>query len=160
VSMVIWSRCHLISHWVHVTFDPDEEIAGLPNGARISEPGAGAWTAQQPRNLLMNLGERAGPFKFLIRDGDSKFTTVFDDVFAGNGVWITKAPFPFAGGEFLCGAYVATLRTRMPGLLADLRRATSPACPGRVRAALQRTSAAPVAGPTTSRCTNLASRST
>jgi len=48
----------------------------------------GAWTAQQARNLLMNLGERAGRFKFLIRDRDSKFTSVFDDVFAGNGVQI------------------------------------------------------------------------
>ena len=70
----------------------------------------GAWTAQQARNLLMGLGERAARFKFLIHDRDSKFTPVFDDVLAGNGVRIIKTPVRSPRANSYAERYVGTLR--------------------------------------------------
>src|SRR5437870_13016295 len=40
----------------------------------------------------MDLGERAGSFRFLIRDRDSKFTAAFDEVFSGNGTRVVRTP--------------------------------------------------------------------
>lgn len=57
----------------------------------------GAWTAQQARNLLMDLSERASSSRFLIRDRDSKSTAPFDDVFPGNGTRVIRTPADYHG---------------------------------------------------------------
>jgi transposase InsO family protein len=82
---------------------------------RVHIPGitanpTGTWTAQQARNLLMNLGERAGRFKFRIRDRDSKLTSVFDNVLTDNGVRIIKTPVRSPRANSHAERYVGTLR--------------------------------------------------
>src|SRR5262249_19304818 len=52
----------------------------------------GAWVAQHARNLMMELGERAEQFRFLIRDRDTKYTAVFGDVFTAEGIKIVRTP--------------------------------------------------------------------
>ena len=52
----------------------------------------GAWTVQQARNLLIDLGERAAQFRFLIRDRAGQFTETFDAVLTGAGIEVVKIP--------------------------------------------------------------------
>jgi len=72
----------------------------------------GAWTAQQARNLLMDLGGRAAQLGFLIRDRDSKFTAAFDAVFTGNGARIIKTPVRSPRVNSFAERYAGTLRRK------------------------------------------------
>jgi putative transposase len=46
----------------------------------------GEWTAQQARNLLMDLGDQTDRVRFMIRDRGPDFTAAFDAVLAGAGI--------------------------------------------------------------------------
>ena len=46
----------------------------------------GRWTVQQIRNLLMDLGDRAAGFRFLVRDRAGQLTEAFDAVLAEAGI--------------------------------------------------------------------------
>ncbi len=62
-------------HVLGVTANPDE-----------------AWTTQQARNLLLDLGERAAAFRYLVRDRAGQFGAAFDAVLADAGIDVVKIP--------------------------------------------------------------------
>jgi hypothetical protein len=52
----------------------------------------GEWVAQQARNLVVDLEEGIGRFRFVLCDRDTKFTVGFDGVFAAAGIQVLRAP--------------------------------------------------------------------
>jgi transposase InsO family protein len=73
----------------------------------------GPWTVQQIRNLLMNLGNRAASFRFLVRDRAGQFTGAIDAVLAAAGIEVVKIPPRSPQANAYAERFVLTARTEV-----------------------------------------------
>ena len=71
------------------------------------------WTVQQIRNLLMDLGDRAAGFRFLVRDRAGQFTASFDSVLADAGIEAVKIPPRSPCAHAYAERFVLTVRTEV-----------------------------------------------
>ncbi|MEV1005595.1 integrase core domain-containing protein [Nonomuraea sp. NPDC050202] len=77
-----------------------------------ARPTAGR-VAQQARNLMLDLGDRISDFRFLIRDRDSKYTALFDEVFRSEGIRVVLTAPQAPRMNAVMGRWVGTVRREL-----------------------------------------------
>jgi len=88
----------------------------------------GAWVAQQARNFLMDLGDRVAESRFLVRDRDSKFTSVFDAILASERIRILRTPVRAPQANAIAERWIGTLRRELLDRIPIINAAISPQC--------------------------------
>jgi transposase InsO family protein len=61
----------------------------------------------------MDLGDHAAQFTFLIRDRDSKYTSMFDTIFASEGIQIIKTPIRAPRANAIMERWIGSLRREL-----------------------------------------------
>jgi putative transposase len=74
----------------------------------VSAHPSGAWSTHAARTLLRTLADRATTITFLLRDRDSRFTTVVDAAFAADGIRILTDPPRTPRANAICERMIAS----------------------------------------------------